>query len=283
MMNKGMRMDTQETLLLQDTWALPAGLKETRSPALWNLGFEAAAFRGISLPETESVALLDRVDTKFVFSLKRLEHLLPLLKEDYRMLTIEGYRLQPYQNLYFDTPVFELYRLQVNQRANQYKVRVRVYESTHEAFLEIKHKTPKGRTLKTRLPVDASMPLFGSNERLWLAENLPAAFTNLEPVLGNRFTRLVLVDNACTERVTLDVQLSFSAGWKTISASGAVIAEVKQNQAGCPSAFLALMRAQHLRQTGFSKYCIGVSSLYGQVKSNLMKEKLQLLEKLAGE
>jgi hypothetical protein len=24
----------------------------------------------------------------------------------------------------------------------------------------------------------------------------PAAFTNLEPVFGNRFTRLVLVDNA---------------------------------------------------------------------------------------
>ncbi len=283
MMNKGMRMDTQETLLLQDTWALPAGLKETRSPALWNLGFEAAAFRGISLPETESVALLDRVDTKFVFPQNRLEYLLPQLKDDYCMLTIDGCRLQPYQNLYFDTPGFALFHLQVNGRANQYKVRVRVYESTHEAFLEIKHKTPKGRTLKSRLAVDAQLPFFGANERMWLAENLPAEFTDLEPVLGNNFTRLVLVDNDQTERVTLDVQLSFSTGWKTCSAGAAVIAEVKQSQAGRPSRFLERMRAQRLHETGFSKYCVGVSSLYGQVKSNLMKEKLRLLDKLSGE
>jgi len=43
------------------------------------------------------------------------------------------------------------------------------------------------------------------------------------------------------------------------------------------------MRAQRLHETGFSKYCVGVSSLYGQVKSNLMKEKLRLLDKLSGE
>jgi VTC domain. len=276
-------MNTQTTLLLQDACAPQDGITDTRSPALWNLGFEAAAFRGISLSETESVALLDRVDTKFVLPLKRLEYLLPLLKEDYRALTIEGCRLQPYQNLYFDTPDFALFRLQVNQRAHQYKVRVRVYESTQEAFLEIKHKTPKGRTLKSRLAVDARMPFFGLSERLWLAENLPAAFMDLEPVLGNCFTRLVLVDNAYSERVTLDAQLSFSAGWKSSAVSGAVIAEVKQSQAGSPSAFLEMMRAERLRQIGFSKYCVGVSSLYGQVKSNLMKEKLRLLEKLSGE
>jgi len=282
-MNKGTLMNTQETLLLQDAHAPQEGAADTQSSALWSLGFEAAAFRGISLPETDSVALLDRVDTKFVFSLNRLEYLLPQLMDDYRMLTIAGCRLQPYQNLYFDTPDFALFHLQVNQRANQYKVRVRVYESTQEAFLEIKHKTAKGRTLKTRLPVDAAKPVFGLNERLWLSEQLPAEFIDLEPVLGNHFTRLVLVDNARTERVTLDAQLSFSAGWKTRLVGGAVIAEVKQSEAGRPSAFLELMHAQHLRQIGFSKYCVGVSSLYGQVKANLMKEKLQLLEKLSGE
>ena len=281
-MNKGTLMNTQEILLFQDR-ELQKETTNTRNPALWSLGFEAAAFRGISLPETDSVALLDRVDTKFVFSLNRLEYLLPQLMDDYRMLTIAGCRLQPYQNLYFDTPDFALFRLQVNQRANQFKVRVRVYESTQEAFLEIKHKTAKGRTLKTRLPVDPAMPFFGLNERLWLAEQLPAEFIDLEPVLGNHFTRLVLVDNARTERVTLDAQLSFSAGWKARSVGGVVIAEVKQSEARRPSAFLELMHAQHLRQFGFSKYCIGVSSLYGQVKTNLMKEKLQMLEKLNGE
>ncbi len=62
-----------------------------------------------------------------------------------------GKRLNHYRTLYFDTPDFELYLLHVNGRADRYKVRSREYTDTHLSYLEVKHRTPKDRTIKERL------------------------------------------------------------------------------------------------------------------------------------
>jgi hypothetical protein len=58
------------------------------------------------------------------------------------------------------------------------------------------------------------------------------------------------------------------------------VAELKMEADRRDSPFLAQMRNQRIRPQGFSKYCIGVSLLYGQVKKNSLKPKLLRLEKL---
>ncbi len=248
----------------------------------WQLALTAADFRSIDLSEIKVVSLANRIDTKFCLTLAQVEMILPLLKHAYRMLTVQGYRLQDYQNLYFDTPDFALYHLHVNKRAHQYKVRIRQYASTHQAFLEVKHKNNQGFTMKSRLPVDSSLPILGSQERIWLAENLPEPYLNLEPKLVNTFTRIVLADNALQERVTLDFNLGFSSGWRGEKAGCAVIAEVKRETRKQPSLFLELMHSCHQRATSFSKYGIGVALLYDQVKTNPLKARMLWLERING-
>jgi hypothetical protein len=50
-----------------------------------------------SLPELSHVALLDRVDTKYVMTLNQLYQALHQLKSQYRVLDIKGRRLNQYQ------------------------------------------------------------------------------------------------------------------------------------------------------------------------------------------
>ena len=60
-----------------------------------------------------------------------------------------------------------------------------------------------------------------------------------------------------------------------------MIAEVKQGRASHGAPFIRLMQAYHIRPTGFSKYCIGASLLYPDLKQNHFKQKHRLLAKLA--
>lgn len=248
----------------------------------WQLALTASEFQCIDLEEIEAVSLANRFDIKFCLTFEQIERILPLLKHAYRMLTVQGYRLQEYQNLYFDTPAFDLYHLHVNNRAHQYKVRIREYASTHQTFLEVKHKNNRGLTMKNRLPVDPDLPFLGSQERNWLAENLPESYLNLEPKLVNTFTRIILADSRLQERVTLDFNLGFSSGWKVERTGCAAIAEVKLETRKQPSLFLEIIHSCHQRSTGFSKYGIGVALLYDQVKSNSLKSRLLWLKRING-
>ena len=107
----------------------------------------AAGFAPITLKEMDAVALLNRTDTKFVMTNAQLLSALAAVREDYWMLSVNGRRLNHYRTLYFDTPGFNLYNDHLTGRAERYKVRSREYVDTHLAFLEVKHKTRKDRTI----------------------------------------------------------------------------------------------------------------------------------------
>ena len=77
-----------------------------------------------------------------------------------------------------------------------------------------------------------------------------------------------------------DVRLRFRSEQRTVALPGVVIAEVKQARYAHTSDFMRLMRAHHLRSVGFSKYCIGVSLLYPDVKHNSFKAQHRLLARL---
>ena len=279
-MNKGMRMDTQETLLLQDTWALPAGLKETRSPALWNLGFEATAFRGISLPETESVALLDRVDTKFVLPLDLGLMVLAQMRTHYQMLEIGGKRLQSYNTLYFDTPDFYFYREHLRSRADRFKLRVRTYLVNDLTYLEIKQRTNKGRTIKQRIKLDNYWTVLDPEAMSWAVERLPDVAWPLKPVLNNRFYRLLLINPNQAERITLDFEMQFSDNDQMKDAGPLVVVEVKRKSNHTESILINWLHSAHQRPSSFSKYCLGLALLNPELKRNRIKPNLLQLQKM---
>ncbi len=237
-------------------------------------------FTPITLQEMDAVMLLDRTDTKFVLSTAQLLQALAAVQHDYRMLAVQGIRLNRYRTLYFDTADFALYHLHVNDRAERYKVRSREYTDSGLSFLEVKHKTRKDRTVKDRVPTVRQVTQLSAAAAGWLEQIFPYATDALEPKLWNTFTRVTLVSRERCERVTLDVDLAFHTETQRRSLPGVAVAEVKMDSAGQPSPFMEQMHAQHIRPMGFSKYCIGVSLLYQQVKKNTLKPTLLQVEKI---
>jgi len=237
-------------------------------------------FAPITLKEMDAVALLNRIDTKFVLTNRQLLDALAAVQQDYRVLSVNGQRLNHYRTLYFDTPDFDLYRLHVNGRADRYKVRTREYTDSSESFLEVKHKTCKGRTIKQRILTPEPVFEMTLDAESWLSGVFPYDSRALEPKLWNTFTRITLVSRQMCERVTLDVDVNFSHGSQTACLDGLVIAEVKKAATGCNSLFLAEMRLQRIHPRGFSKYAMGVSLLYDNVKKNALKPKLLWIEKM---
>jgi hypothetical protein len=258
-------------------WVLPEPAWIVAEPTVESL---AANFAPISLPQMDAVALLNRVDTKFVLTTGQLITALAQIQPYYWMLSIDGQRLNHYRTLYFDTPDFALYHAHVNERAERYKVRSREYTDSRLAFLEVKHHTRKDRTIKERIRTDGQVMRMTPETGNWLRQVSPLDGGALEPKLWNTFTRLTLVSKQYTERVTLDIDLDFHFNGKVAGLDGLAIAEVKMDAAHGDSPFMAQMRAQKIRQNGFSKYAVGVALLYDQVKKNVLKAKLLWLEKM---
>jgi len=238
------------------------------------------AFAPISLQEMDSVALLNRVDTKFVLSTSQLITVLDNLRFRYQILSIDHQRIHHYRTLYFDTQGFELYHDHVTGRSEIYKVRSREYLDTQLSFFEIKHKNHKRRTEKSRLPLLSHSECLDRKIDDFLHGFIPFSSHDLEPKLWNTFRRITLVSKAASERLTIDLDLCFFNEQQVLNLEGIAIAEVKQDQFSKDSAFISEMRRQGIRRTGFSKYCFGVSQLYSTVKKNSQKERALMIEKL---
>ncbi|MEZ4905966.1 MAG: polyphosphate polymerase domain-containing protein [Spirosomataceae bacterium] len=238
-------------------------------------------FEPISLSEMDTVKLLNRTDTKYLFANELLPDLLERLRPHYQMLEINGRRGADYQTLYFDTPQLELYHAHQSGRLNRYKIRQRSYVNTGLKFTEIKHKNNKGRTIKTRL--EQELPLGDLQQPClydFLTQGIPHSPNDLKPILWVDYTRLTLVNLQTNERVTLDLNLTFRNQYQQIGPFQVVIAEVKQDKAG-GSFFARLMKEHHIREGGISKYCLGVLSLYPNVKQNRFKRKFNQFKKAA--
>jgi hypothetical protein len=238
-------------------------------------------FTPISLDEMENMALLRRIDTKYVLSEAQLYRALGHLTADYRVLEIEGQRQQRYQTLYFDTPDFALYRQHHDGWRSRYKVRSRVYADSGLAFLEVKHKTNQNVTVKHRVQTPELVTGIDEWAEDFLYTCFPYPSTALAVKLQNAFLRITLVNTHGIERVTVDLGLRFAANGALLPLSGIAIAEVKQTTFSLRSAFVGQMRTLGARPIRFSKYCIGVAHLYDQVKANRFKLQQRYLSTLA--
>lgn len=147
-------------------------------------------YEPISLAQTDSVALMSRTDTKYVISMPQLRALLASLSDDYRMLKVEGVRLNHYRTLYFDTQDLELYYHM--GRSERYKVRSRAYLDSGVSFLEVKHRTSKGLTVKARMSTDGLLTQLRPEASRFVYEHMPRDACPLQAALWNEFSRITL-------------------------------------------------------------------------------------------
>lgn len=245
-----------------------------------NVATLAADFTPIDLAEMAEVALLRRMEMKFVLHERRLPDILPALFASYRVLDIGGTRLNHYRTLYFDTPAFALYRRHHAGGRNRYKVRSRHYVDTDQSFLEVKHKIRANETVKQRILTDEFVSTPTAEGTGFLATIVPQYAADLEPKLWTECSRVTLVNVHNSERVTLDLNLQFRLNDRAIVLPGVAVAEVKQARLNPDSPFVRLMRACGYRPTGFSKYCSAVSLLYPEVKHNRFRPALLMLSRI---
>jgi hypothetical protein len=237
-------------------------------------------FIPVTLEDMDAVTLQDRIDTKYLLSMAQLLNTISLLTGSYQVLEVQSRRINQYRTLYFDSGDFYLYNMHVNGLADRYKVRSREYADSHLSYLEVKHKTQKDRTIKERIVTDKPLHKLNPAAEQWLASTLPLNTRQLEPKIWNSFSRITLVGNTSCERVTIDLNINFSYGDKSVSLSNIVVAEVKQAGHNCFSDFVNQMQLQRIHEQPFSKYCIGTSMLFEQVKKNSLKPQLIMINKM---
>ena len=226
----------------------------------------------------DSVELMNRTDTKFVFRESDLTAFLEKLKNTYRVLEVNGYRVSRYETLYFDTTNFDLYHAHQRGKPSRFKIRCRKYVESNLNFFEIKFKNNKERTIKDRIRQNTINGKIETVAEKLLIEKTPLLAKNLEAKLWTNFSRITLVNKLYPERVTLDLKLNFknNSGGKSIQ--NLVIAEVKQDKTVL-SPFLDLMKEHHVRKGSMSKYCYGVINLFNHIKHNNFKPNLILIKK----
>lgn len=236
-------------------------------------------FDPITLAEMDGVALQDRTDTKYVFAGAKLADILLALQPQYRLLAVDGVRGTRYRSLYMDTPDLRHFHDHHSGRTFRCKVRYREYLGSGLSFLEVKRKTGRGRTDKVRMRVPG-IPERPTAEHLAFVAKASGRHEELLPTLWNHFTRYTLVHRHRPERLTLDVELRFSAPAAEEELGDVVVAELKQERADRGSPFAALMRSQGVRPAGMSKYCVGMLTLGRPVKYNAFKPVLLMLDRI---
>ena len=236
-------------------------------------------FEFISLPEMDSVKLLNRSEKKFVLHFSKVEAVLREAKAEYRVLEILDQRLQQYSTEYFDTHDNAMYLAHHNGRQNRIKVRKREYVESGEQFLEVKRRTNKGRTQKKRVELqgDSSDETSG---QVFIEAVTPYRLEGLEIKLVNTFHRITLVNNFRSERITIDLGLGFRNGNYSIELPSVAIIEVKFDRYESGKGFEKIMQRLRIHGSSLSKYCIGRALLEPKLKANLFQNKIKYLIKL---
>jgi hypothetical protein len=239
----------------------------------------------ITLEEMDSVKLMNRFDTKFVFSSDRLPAFLEFLTSNYKILEISGERSFKYDTMYLDTSDYLFYNQHVTGKLARHKVRYRSYESTGVTYLEIKEKTNKNRTIKWRIKKDFNSVAYDSEASEFIQEHiLQQENLNLHPVMQNGFTRITMVGVGTHERITIDFNMDFqSVNGQSVSLPFISIVELKSESFACHSPFRSAVLHSGIHPIGFSKYCIGNALLIDIPKKNILKQRLLLIKKIKNE
>lgn len=235
-------------------------------------------FGSVSLSELGKADLMDRVDRKYYFTSNILSEILEEMIPYYRILEVENYRINTYKTLYFDTSDFQCFVQHHRGNGHRYKIRHRTYVETNVGFWEVKQKNNRGRTNKERIPL--LQPQKEKDVIDFLEVKTPYVPEDLLPSIWVEYQRITLVGLHQNERVTLDLNVTFSKEDMKEQFPHLIIAEVKQDRHSL-SPFVKAMQKRHFRPGGLSKYCFGMVTLFPNIKSNHFKYKVNQLKKAA--
>lgn len=237
------------------------------------------SFNRVAFADLDQVKLMNRIDRKFCLHRNLLPSILESLKSDYSVLEIQGETIFPYDNTYFDTDDDQMYLSHHNGSGKRFKIRVRQYVNSKDNFLEVKFKNNKGWTRKERIERTNFDHAFEAEEIDFLQKTSPFHGSQLFPKIKSNFNRITLVNNQFTERVTIDLYPGFENQENEIVLENLAIIEIKQSKTKDTTLITEVLKANKIKNQGFSKYCIGRSLLEDKIKKNNFKSLLIKIRK----
>jgi len=242
-------------------------------------GFEPVGLDGMT-----DVRYMNRIDTKYVFSASKIPQLLQNVRSLYHALEIDRQREFRYKTVYFDTPELLFYSQHVTGKLNRTKVRIRTYETNGLTFLEVKQKSNKGRTSKSRIEKEPGDMNHIQQSREFLIELVAANTNSLKAVINTGFSRITLVNLGKAERITIDYNISWNnLKGDCVEMPYLAIAEIKSEKSTSLSPFFQQLKHLGIRSTGFSKYAMGMALVNNIPKQNNLKPKFLLLNRIRDE
>lgn len=235
----------------------------------------------ITLADMSAIRLMKRTDKKYVTNFSTLADLLTLVRGNYFVQETDGRRVSSYATTYWDDSAHHMFRQHQAGHMPRRKVRVRTYVESGISFLEIKDKDNHGRTFKNRVAVPSVQAVFGEKAgQDFLECQTGLTFSDIEPQVANKFSRITLVNYAKTERLTIDFNLSFFnySTQERKDMPDAVVIELKRD-GRFPSPILPLLRQLRIKPSGFSKYCIGQTMTDAAIHPGIFKKRLVKIRK----
>jgi hypothetical protein len=230
----------------------------------------------VTLAQLDEAQLHDRDESKVILQTSDVPEALLGLASEYFVLEHEGERLQCYSNEYFDTAELRNYHEHHNQKGRRLKLRYRTYMNSDITFFEVKTNV-NGRTVKERRRSQRPDRRLLTQDALFLFKRTGQPPSSFVPSLSVDYQRILLVRRDFTERVTIDLNVSFSTTQTTVHVPGLAICEFKQPKLDRRSpAIVALNR----RPQNFSKYCMGLASCDPSLRRNRFKKVFRNLEAL---
>lgn len=238
------------------------------------------AMETVSLTELDGVALLNRIDNKYVLNKEQLKHVLPVIEQHYKVLQIESNKIFTYENNYFDTKDLQFYYDHHNGYTNRMKVRSRKYVETNTSFFEIKKKENIDRTSKTREKIDQLISIIDENKKMAVQQLSRKPIADLSVILNNKFNRITFVNIEQSERMTLDFNIHFSDEFSQKQFSDLYVLEIKQSKSNGRSIITELLKKNNIREQSFSKYIFGVIALKENIRKNNFLPLIKKINKL---
>jgi hypothetical protein len=245
-----------------------------------NLDSVTGTYNRITLEEMDAVKLMNRVDIKYVINKDLLPIVLNKISGYYRVLEINNKRIFLYNSLYYDTEKDFMYLAHHNGKTNRTKIRYRKYVDSNLCFLEIKKKVKGNRTIKYRTRINDIETKISEFAKKYIEKN--TAFHNmpLKPKIYTDFSRITLVNNDLTERVTIDLDLKFRVNGNAHLFDNVVVIELKRDEKARNSFLIDTLNQMRAYPQGFSKYCIGRALLEENLKANNFKESILTINKI---
>jgi hypothetical protein len=224
----------------------------------------------LSLQEVLVLAdLQTRTDRKYLVDPEVFARLIDELGAGLGVLEIDGVRAFRYESVYFDTPTLDSYLSAAYGRRRRFKVRTRSYLDSGDCMLEVKTRSGRGETVKTRMPYDIGRRSSLDAAALQFVRThaaLPAG-ARLAPALTTAYARSTFVDLATGTRLTCDAGLECSSpAGAAVSLPDQLLVETKST--GGPTAADRFLWRAGARPVAVSKFCVGMAALDPALPAN---------------